>query len=129
VPGLSQGRRKVYGVGTANRYCTGVWLPALALVAAAVGCRALGNGANSEAEPVERVYELHCLGCHGARGEGAWGSNIQDLKRPASEIQAVIANGQGKMPSFQGHLTSAQIAALAERVKSFHRVPTAGSRP
>ena len=89
-------------------------------VVSAGGCRSPeGSTAANGAETTARVYELHCLGCHGASGEGAWGSNIQGLKSSVTTIAAVIGNGQGKMPAFKGHLTPEQMTALAEYVKAF----------
>jgi mono/diheme cytochrome c family protein len=89
------------------------------LAIAVPGCQGQRSPTGGEPETVERVYELHCLGCHGKRGEGAYGSNIQGLKRPIADIAKVIADGAGKMPSFRGHLTDAQMRALAEYVKTF----------
>jgi mono/diheme cytochrome c family protein len=86
----------------------------LALLLMAAACRT-----GRPPESTERVYTLHCLGCHGARGEGTWGSNIQGLKSPVSEIARVISKGEGKMPAYEGHLTEAEITALANYVKAF----------
>lgn len=84
------------------------------------GCQKQGKASDSHAtETVERSYELHCVGCHGAKGEGAWGSNIQGLKTSTEEIARVIAKGEGKMPGYEGHLTELQMKELAEYVKSF----------
>jgi mono/diheme cytochrome c family protein len=94
------------------------FIPCLFLILA--GCREQsGQTAAHPPETVQRSYELHCLGCHGARGEGAWGSNIQGLKTSVTEITAVIANGAEKMPAFKGHLTDEQMRELAEYVKAF----------
>jgi cytochrome c551 len=90
------------------------------LVVAGSGCQYGGGTSGAgKAETTERVYELHCLGCHGARGEGVSGSNIQGLKSSVEQIGTVIADGVGKMPGFKGHLTEAQIHALSEYVKAF----------
>jgi mono/diheme cytochrome c family protein len=83
-----------------------------------VGCQEHGASTGSPPETVEREYELHCVGCHGTKGEGTYGSNIQGLKRPVADIAKVIAEGSGKMPSFRGHLTEDQIRQLAEYVKN-----------
>jgi mono/diheme cytochrome c family protein len=97
-----------------------LWLPVTLLTAC--GCRRPGSTSGARpSETVERVYELHCVGCHGARGEWAWGSNIQDLKSSLEEIATVIADGAGKMPGFKGHLTGAEVRELAAYVKAFRR--------
>src|SRR4051812_337318 len=84
-----------------------VWGAAvLALIV--MGCQEQNPQTATPPETVERVYELHCLGCHGKKGEGTYGSNIQGLKRPIADIAKVISDGAGKMPSFQGHLTDEQ---------------------
>jgi mono/diheme cytochrome c family protein len=85
------------------------------------GCSAKDqSGSTSHAEEtVERSYELHCVGCHGDKGQGAWGSNIQNLTTSVEEIAVVIANGAEKMPAYKGHLTEEQIRELAEYVKAF----------
>ena len=87
---------------------------AIGLLLAAAGCHG-----HSTPETPQRIYEWHCLGCHGAHGEGAWGPNIQSLNRTDQEIVSVIANGQGKMPAFKGHLSEAQMRELADYVKTF----------
>ena len=93
---------------------------ALALLIAAAGCHdTSGAGSASPPETPRRIYTLHCLGCHGARGEGAMGSNIQGLNRSIDQMVAIIANGQGKMPDYRGHLSDQQMRAVAAYVKTF----------
>jgi mono/diheme cytochrome c family protein len=103
-------------------------LTLIALPALLASCRP-SSSAKRPVESTERSYELHCLGCHGRKGEGAWGSNIQGLKSPVSEIARVIAKGEGKMPAYEGHLTEAEIAALAEYVKAFRTVAERAPAP
>jgi mono/diheme cytochrome c family protein len=106
--------------------CAGLLLTGLGFT----GCRGQDASQARVPESTERVYELHCLGCHGVRGEGPWGPNIQGLKGTVTDIAAVIANGQGKMPAFKGHLSEEQIAALAEYVKAFKlETKSSPSRP
>lgn len=88
------------------------------LLLALAGCQ---NGTTQESP--QRVYELHCLGCHGAHGEGPWGPNIQGLKLTDAQIVKIIADGSGKMPAFKGHLSDAQMHQLAEYVKTFRYKP------
>jgi len=100
-----------------------VWKLTLAALVLLVmgGCRHNGTGESkpAAAETPELSYAQHCLGCHGAKGEGAMGSNIQSLKRTTDQIVAVIANGEGKMPPFRGHLSDAEMQALAAYIKRF----------
>ena len=103
---------------TARGWCV------IGLLTAAAGCHSQSDrNVASAPETPPRVYELHCLGCHGAHGEGAWGPNIQSLNRTDQEIVSVIANGQGKMPAFKGHLSEAQMRELADYVKTFKYKP------
>jgi mono/diheme cytochrome c family protein len=88
----------------------------------AVGCQdkdAPGGSPAAQPETPKLIYAQHCLGCHGATGEGAMGSNIQSLNRSLDQIVAVIANGQGKMPSFRGDLSDAKMRSVAGYVKTF----------
>src|SRR5437773_9010787 len=94
----------------------------LSLLAAA-GCPGRNSSPGRPVETTERVYELHCLGCHGAKGEGPWGPNIQDLNLTVDQIVAVIAEGRGKMPAFGGHLSNAEMRHVAEYVKTFRSKP------
>ena len=47
------------------------------------------------------------------------GSNIQGLNRSIDQMVAIIANGQGKMPDYRGHLSDQQMRAVAAYVKTF----------
>jgi mono/diheme cytochrome c family protein len=101
------------------------YLEALGLLVGMAGCH--GSAPPSEpareTETPQRVYQLHCMGCHGTHGEGGAGSNIQGLKRSDPQIIAVIANGQGKMPAFKGHLSPREMRELAEYVRTFKYNP------
>ncbi len=100
------------------------YLYVLGLIAAAAGCR---GPATTDTEPArvspQQEYVWHCLGCHGTHGEGTWGPNIQGLNRTDPQIISVIANGQGKMPAFRGHLSAREMRELAEYVKTFKYKP------
>jgi mono/diheme cytochrome c family protein len=95
-------------------------LPGLLVAAALLGCRdrARTDEAAVEETP-QQIYAQHCLGCHGAHGEGAMGSNIQSLNRSIDQIVSVIRHGQGKMPSFQGDLSEKRMRAVAGYIKTF----------
>ncbi len=70
------------------------------------------------------VYKAKCASCHGATGVPnpamAKAMGIKPASDPAvkgkSEAQtiAVTANGAGKMPSYKGKLTDAQIKAAVD---------------
>jgi mono/diheme cytochrome c family protein len=95
-------------------------LPGLLVAVALLGCHdGAGTDEAAVAETPQQIYAQHCLGCHGARGEGAMGSNIQSLNRSIDQIVSVIRHGQGKMPSFQGDLSEKRMRAVAGYIKTF----------
>lgn len=57
-----------------------------------------------------------CALCHTLRdagAEGAVGPVLDELRPDAQRVTAALRHGIGSMPSFQGVLTEAEIAALA----------------
>lgn len=68
----------------------------------------------------ETLFADHCAGCHGAEGEGGFGSDLTDSytygKDPASVHESIRAGRGGKMPSFADRLTSEQIDSLVEHL-------------
>jgi cytochrome c6 len=72
-------------------------------------------------------YTAKCQMCHGATGLGdtpagkAMGAhpfNSPDvIKESDAELLAVIKNGKGKMPSFAGKLTDAQMTTLIADIR------------
>jgi cytochrome c551 len=64
------------------------------------------------------IYSQNCASCHGQEGEGGIGPQLGDGAvadaYPDIEDQiAVITNGRGNMPSFDGQLTADQIRSVA----------------
>ena len=60
-----------------------------------------------------------CAICHTLRdagAEGAVGPVLDELKPDASRVARALRNGIGQMPSYNGKLSDAQIAALAAYV-------------
>jgi cytochrome c551 len=71
-----------------------------------------GGGSGAE------VFSQSCASCHGQDGEGGIGPQLGDgavaEAYPDIEDQiAVITNGRGNMPSFEGQLEPEQIEAVA----------------
>jgi outer membrane protein assembly factor BamB len=67
----------------------------------------------------KQVFVSNCGTCHtlGAAGTtGNVGPNLDQLKPSAATVELMVRNGGGGMPSFQGRLSSAQIAAVAKYV-------------
>ncbi|OWY62111.1 hypothetical protein B7486_60180 [cyanobacterium TDX16] len=66
----------------------------------------------------QELYSQNCASCHGQDGEGGIGPELgggavaEAFPDIADQI-AVITNGRGNMPSFDGQLTAEQIEAVA----------------
>jgi dihydro-heme d1 dehydrogenase len=69
-----------------------------------------------------QLYREHCASCHGAGRLGGTGPAIipETLKRLGPALAKVITNGRPatQMPAFKGVLSEADIAALADFIKS-----------
>ena len=64
----------------------------------------------------QAIFETRCSSCHGVDGGGGFGPTlagvvVQRYPNPADQ-EAVVANGQGSMPSFASSLTPEQITAV-----------------
>jgi mono/diheme cytochrome c family protein len=60
-----------------------------------------------------------CGGCHTLAAAGATGSvgpNLDELRPDAATVSAVVSNGSGAMPAFDGQLTAADIQAVSDFV-------------
>jgi len=64
------------------------------------------------------LYQIGCSSCHGASGEGLFGSEIADTGLQAGKIRTNILNGrlQSGMPAFKGMFTDSQLQALVDHV-------------
>jgi mono/diheme cytochrome c family protein len=99
----------------------------VALVAAALFVLALfvnepdsGGGTTS---PGQAVYEANCATCHGADGSGGVGPQLSDGKAAeafpdAADEVAVVTNGRGGMPSFEGDLSAQEIDEVVEYTRT-----------
>ncbi len=77
------------------------------------------------------VYKTKCAMCHGpdGKGETAMGKNLKlrdlgsaDVQNVHdSELKTLLENGKGKMPSFKGKLTDAQMGDVIQFVRSFKK--------
>ena len=67
------------------------------------------------------VFHGKCTRCHGADGRGkaifATPSMVTS-RLTASEMEAVIAGGRAKMPSFKAQLSAEEIKAVAAFIKA-----------
>lgn len=79
------------------------------------------EGGDQEADGEAVFASAGCGSCHTFEPAGASGSVGPDLGETdlnEDEIRAVVTNGRGGMPSFEGRLSDAEIAAVAEYVAS-----------
>jgi mono/diheme cytochrome c family protein len=65
------------------------------------------------------LFKSSCGSCHtlsAAGTSGQVGPNLDGVSLSASEIESVMRGGRGAMPSFEGKLSDAEIAAVASYV-------------
>ena len=77
------------------------------------------------------VYKAKCAMCHGpdGKGETAMGKNLKLRDLGSADVQNVhdtelktlLETGKGKMPSFKGKLTDAQMGDVIQYVRSFKK--------
>lgn len=82
-----------------------------------------GSGGEDEATTGAEIYADNCAGCHGADGGGGIGPQLSDgavvAAYPNPVDEAIVVNdGMGAMPSFEGELTTEQIAAVVEYTRT-----------
>ncbi len=96
-------------------------LSTLVVTACATGVPEVPAGPDGQRDEVlvvgRDVYRRNCVNCHANDGGGGKGAKLKDgavvEKYPdAADQAAVIRNGRGQMPSFDGRLTDAEIDAV-----------------
>ncbi|HZQ68297.1 MAG TPA: cytochrome c [Terriglobales bacterium] len=85
----------------------------------------------SLAESGADLFKAKCAVCHGATGAGDTGMgkamNLRDLgsadvqKQSDADLTAIITNGKGKMPKYDGKLTKEQIESLVQHVRTLKK--------
>ena len=81
-----------------------------------------GYGSSAGADGAT-VFKANCGSCHtlsAAGTSGAVGPNLDNVSLSASEIESLVRDGRGAMPSFGGKLSDAEITAVAAYVSSSH---------
>jgi cytochrome c6 len=87
--------------------------PAVNTAGAAPGAGQSGGGG---AAAGKAVFTSTCGSCHTlskAGTSGSVGPNLDDVSLDAAAIEDVVHGGRGTMPSFDGKLSDADIAAVA----------------
>ena len=75
------------------------------------------------------IYQQVCAGCHGSKGEGQYGKQLNDgavlqsFPQKADEVRIVL-KGRGLMPGFESTLTPPQVEAVVEFTRT--ELQTAG---
>lgn len=105
-----------------HRLCkTALGIAAWALAAIALPASAADNAAQLQQGKALFMQGSvpACAVCHtlkDAGAEGAVGPSLDELKPDAKRVATALRNGIGQMPSYNGKLSDAQIAALAAYV-------------
>jgi len=97
------------------------WIGMLAVVAVAAPAVAADDAAQLQLGKALFTTQAvpACAVCHTLKDAGAAGEIgpvLDDLKPDAGRVAAALRNGIGQMPSYEGALNDAQIAALAAYV-------------
>jgi mono/diheme cytochrome c family protein len=80
-----------------------------------------GGGAADATAAGQKVYQV-CAACHGTRGEGGIGANLQTSKRDLAGVIAYIKAPTGSMPKlYPGALSDADVAAVAAYVMTLRK--------
>lgn len=60
------------------------------------------------------LYDIACAACHGAKGEGMFGTELTGTALREGKIRTAILRGRTRsgMPAFEGQFTDAQLDAL-----------------
>jgi mono/diheme cytochrome c family protein len=80
-----------------------------------------GGGGGDEDEGASIFTSAGCANCHtlaAAGASGTVGPNLDEAMPDEALVVDRVTNGQGAMPSFEGQLTEAQIAAVATYVST-----------
>jgi mono/diheme cytochrome c family protein len=104
---------------TVHRSRLGAVLGSLVVAGGLVaGCGGGGSDEASRPTTGAGIYEAYCLTCHGADGQGGVGPELAGVvaaKYPDIDDQiALVSNGTGRMPSFRGNLSAAEIRKVSE---------------
>lgn len=102
----------------------GMKMAAVIVLAASVAMPAFAGTGDAD-------YKAKCAMCHGADGQAATGMgksmNIKSFKDPSqvkltdAELIASTTKGKGKMPAYEGKLSSAQINDVIAYIRTLQK--------
>jgi cytochrome c6 len=108
-------------------------LAASASVAFASGCGSSGSGSSSSGSSSDSSNQIQastgkeifqkagCVSCHTLADGGGAGNispNLDEEKPSKDVVISKVTNGDGRMPSFEGRLTTEQINTVAEYIST-----------
>ena len=72
-----------------------------------------------------KIYNEHCVACHGANGKGVIASTPDFLQqnflaRPDFELKRFIKSGGGIMPAYEGILKDREILDVIAYIRTFN---------
>jgi cytochrome c6 len=100
------------------------WFQSIALLSLVF---ALALPPMAAAQSAMDTYKAKCAMCHGADGSGKAAMGTKDLgsadiqKMSDADLTAAITNGKGKMPSYKGKLTDAQVKDLVSYIRTLKK--------
>ena len=100
------------------------WLTVIALLSLVL---ALALPPMAAAQSAADTYKAKCAMCHGADGAGKAAMGTKDLgsadiqKMSDADLTTAITNGKGKMPSYKGKLTDAQIKDMVSYIRTLKK--------
>ena len=79
-----------------------------------------GASDESSAGLGEEIFTQSCAACHGGSGEGGSGPSLEgvDNRMSREEHIAVVTNGRGRMPGWEGTLSDEEIEAVVDYERS-----------
>jgi cytochrome c6 len=98
----------------------------IAWAAPFVAAALAGNAWGADIGEGQRIYQMHCVACHGVRGE----SVIPDapsfargdrLMQPDMALMMTVKTGKNAMPSFNGILRDQQILDVVAYLRTLRR--------
>ena len=80
------------------------------------GSPGAGGGSGGAQVAGKQVFTDNCGSCHTLQAAGTTGQvgpNLDEISLGAEDIEGVVRDGRGGMPSFDGRLSDDEIAAVA----------------
>ncbi len=90
-----------------------------------VGILFCGNAFAGDPFLGAKIYNEHCVNCHGANGKGEIAGTPDFLQtgflaKPDYELKAFIKSGRGIMPAYQNILKDREISDVIAYIRTFN---------